>query len=122
MNIMKRCNRPGCNKYIDITETYCNEHNDYKYKQYERNRTSTVEGREYKRFYDSKDWRELRYQALLDAGFVCVMCGRNEATIGDHIVPTKVRWDLRLDRDNVQAVCVSCHNKKTASDKIKYGI
>lgn len=122
MNIMKRCNRPGCTNYISTSETYCEEHTNHNYKQYEKIRTSTAEGREYKRFYDSKDWKELRYQTLLNAGFICEICERNEATIADHIIPTKVKWEMRLDPKNIQAVCVSCHNKKTVSDKIKYGI
>lgn len=122
MNILKRCNRPGCNEHIEITKTYCEKHGNHNNKLYEQIRTSTEEGREYKRFYDTKEWRSLRYQVLLDAGFICEVCKRNEATIGDHIIPTKVRWDLRLTRSNVQAVCSECHNIKTAQDKIKYGM
>lgn len=122
MNIMKRCNRPGCTNYISTSKTYCDEHKDHNYKQYERIRTSTEEGRQYKRFYDTKAWKELRYQVLLEAGFICEMCKRNEATVADHIIPTLVRWDLRLERDNIQALCVSCHNQKTAADKNKYNI
>lgn len=122
MNIKKRCNRPGCRKLINHTETYCDEHTNHNYKEYERIRTSTEEGREYKRFYDSKDWRELRYQVLLDCNFICELCNKSEAVIGDHIIPTKVRWDLRLDRENIQGVCKACHNKKTVQDKLEYGI
>lgn len=122
MNIKKRCNRPGCNNLIHISETYCNDHTNYNHKQYEKIRTSTQEGKDYKRFYDTKDWKSLRYQVLLDCGFICEICDRNEATIGDHIIPTKVRWDLRLDRENVQGVCSECHNKKTMADKVEYGI
>lgn len=122
MNIKKRCNKVGCNAFINISETYCDKHTNHNHKQYERIRTSTVVGREYKQFYSSKAWRELRYQVLLDCGFICEECDRNEATIGDHIIPTKVRWDLRLDRGNIQGICPECHNKKTAEDKEKYGI
>lgn len=122
MNIKKRCNRAGCNTYIDVHETYCSEHTNHTNKQYERIRTSTVEGREYKRFYDTKEWRTLRYQVLLEAGFICNVCEIREATIGDHIIPTKVRWDLRLVRKNIQAICHECHNKKTLQDKIKFNL
>lgn len=59
-------------------------------------------------------------------GFLCVICLDlgiyTEATIGDHIIPTKVRWDLRLDIDNIQSVCFECHNKKTMDDKKEYNI
>lgn len=113
MNITKRCNKSRCNNYISIHDTYCEEHKNDNYKQYDKERTSTQEGKEYKRFYDSKDWRTLRYQTLLNAGFTCVDCMTNEATVGDHIVDTRIDWSLRLDPDNIQALCKGCHNKKT---------
>lgn len=130
MNIKKRCNKAGCKEYVDISKTYCSKHENHSTKeynkQYERMRKSTEEGREYKRFYDSKEWKSLRYQVLLESGFLCKICLDNgvysEAEIGDHIIPTKVRWDLRLDRDNVQGVCKECHNKKTLEDKKKYNL
>lgn len=121
MNIQKRCNKIGCRALIATSDTYCDKHTNHSYKQYEQVRASTAEGREYKQFYSAKEWRALRYQVLLDAGFSCVECG-HEATVGDHIIPTKVRWDLRLDINNIQALCHECHNKKTAEDKIKFGI
>ncbi|MCC2248845.1 HNH endonuclease [Virgibacillus sp. AGTR] len=121
MNIKKRCNKVGCNNLINTTETYCEQHKNHNYKQYEKIRTSTDGGRTYKRFYDTKEWKSLRYQAMLRDGFICVCCGR-EAKIGDHIIPTKVSWDLRLDINNVQSLCFECHNKKTLEDKRKYGI
>ena len=126
MNIKKRCNKIGCKELIGITDTYCSKHTNHNHKQYEQIRTSTEEGRAYKRFYDTKEWKSVRYQAMIRDGFVCVIClGHSiytEATIGDHIIPTKVRWDLRLDIDNVQSVCFECHNKKTMDDKKEYNI
>lgn len=116
MNIKKRCNKVGCNALINIKQTYCDKHTNHNHKRYEKIRTSTEEGRIYKRFYDTKDWKSLRYQAFLRDGFCCVRCGR-KAEVGDHIIPTKVRWDLRLDIDNVQSLCFECHNMKTEEDK-----
>lgn len=124
MNIKKRCNKAGCNKYININETYCTKHNNHSTKeynkQYEKMRKSTEEGKEYKLFYSRKEWRTLRYQALLRDGFICVRCGR-EAKVADHIIPTKIRWDLRLDFDNLQSLCFECHNSKTSEDRREYG-
>lgn len=120
MNIGKRCNKFNCNELIGIKETYCDKHKQHTNKMYHKARTSSHDGREYKRFYDSKPWRSLRYQVLLDCGFICESCQVNEATIGDHIIPTKIRWDLRLSRDNIQGLCAECHNKKTAEDERMY--
>lgn len=121
MNIKKRCGKIGCKALIGIKETYCTKHTNHNHKQYEKIRTSTEEGRTYKRFYDTKEWKSLRYQAMLRDGFICVCCGK-EAKVGDHIIPTKVRWDLRLDINNTQSLCFDCHNKKTNQDKIKYNL
>lgn len=115
MNIRKRCNKTNCKNLIPTTASYCKEHTNDNYKQYERVRTSTQEGKEYKRFYDSKSWRTLRYQTLLNAGFICTDCKTNEATVGDHIIDTRTDWSKRLDPDNIQALCMECHNKKTFS-------
>ena len=106
---------------IATSDTYCIKHTNHSGKRYEQVRTSTDEGKAYKRFYSEKEWRALRYQVLLDAGFTCVSCGQ-EATVGDHIIPTKLRWDLRLDINNIQALCFECHNKKTTDDKKEYNI
>lgn len=122
MNIKKRCNKIGCRALIATSDTYCIKHTSHVNKRYDKMRTSTEEGREYKQFYSSKEWRTLRYQVLLECGFVCETCNRNEATIGDHVIPTKVRWDLRLEKSNVQGICSECHNKKTAEEKREYGI
>lgn len=122
MNIKKQCNKAGCKTLINTTERYCDKHKQHTNKLYEDIRTSTQEGKEYKQFYSSKAWRELRYQTLLDNGFICNVCKVREATIGDHIIPTKVRWDMRLDKNNIQAICNECHNRKTIQDIKKYNL
>lgn len=121
MQIKKRCNKKGCSNYIDTWETYCSEHKQYINKQYDRVRASTERGQEHIRLYNSSAWKNLRYQTLLDSGFLCKRCN-HEATIGDHIIPVSVRWDLRLDANNIQPLCFSCHNIKTREDEKQYNI
>lgn len=121
MNIKKRCNKINCSTLIDISETYCDEHKQEVNRQYDKIRYSTEEGMKYKRFYNSKSWKSLRYQTLLHSGFTCARCGR-EANIGDHIIPIKVRWDLRLEPSNIQSMCFECHNTKSEEDKQNYNI
>ena len=50
---------------------------------------------------------------------VCRMCKGNLATLVDHIVPLKQGGE-RLSIDNLQPLCLPCHNKKTHDDKAKY--
>lgn len=72
--------------------------------------------RETKRFYNSKEWRALSKQVLLEEDYICAMCG-GEATVTDHIVPVKVDWEKRLDRENLQASCKACNDGKAIRER-----
>lgn len=69
-------------------------------------------------FYQSKDWRVLR-AAVLRESPLCLACkahGRLVAAgVVDHVVPLK-DGGARFDRANLQPLCVSCHNRKTARE------
>lgn len=63
------------------------------------------------RGYDAT-WRKVRIAHLM-ANPVCVTpgCGRAAVDV-DHIVPIRAGGG-RLDRNNLQSFCHSCHSKKT---------
>lgn len=67
----------------------------------------------YMRFYNSADWRALSRKRLQDDNYKCVKCGRYASEV-DHIkaIQTPEGWELRLDYDNTQSLCLDCHNKK----------
>jgi len=67
----------------------------------------------YSAFYSSKAWRRLARQRIQDDGYRCAKCGAI-ATEVDHIEPvqTPAGWDRRYDYDNLQSLCVRCHNEK----------
>lgn len=126
MEIKKRCNKQGCRNFVeDVSQGFCEEHKGYANKQYNQWRNEHMS--EYINFYKSTAWRKKRKQALRRDEYLCQRC-KNEfglitiATLVDHIVPTKVKWELRLDIDNLQAMCDECHAIKTAEDKIKYNL
>jgi len=57
--------------------------------------------------------QQLRYQLARTQPF-CVRCQVEVATIRDHIVPL---WEGGPDVEaNTQALCVECHNAKTADE------
>lgn len=69
--------------------------------------------------YNSRQWRKLR-QMILHKQPICVHCERKKiyttANTIDHILPINkggAIWSI----DNLQALCSSCHNKKSARDK-----
>lgn len=117
MSIMKRCGHPTCNVLINHNESYCVKHKQYANENY--NDLRRRNDPEYLRFYKSKTWQNMRRIVLLEHDFICVSCG-NQATMVDHIVPTKIDWARRLDKSNLQPLCDACHNQKTKEDLKKY--
>jgi len=54
-------------------------------------------------------WRKVSRQVRLEEPF-CRVCGRVSEQV-DHIIPVTEGGDN--DRENLQALCTSCHSKKT---------
>lgn len=81
-------------------------------------------------FYQSWEWRTLRVKVLQQYGTRCMCCGATPAhvTVGgepvmivvDHIKPLSKRWDLRLDRNNLQVLCQECNQGKGAWDETDF--
>ncbi|MCL1702512.1 HNH endonuclease signature motif containing protein [Lysinibacillus sp. Bpr_S20] len=119
---LRLCNKPGC---PNLTRSgYCEQHKETKsennryYDKYQRNK-------KHDRFYHSASWIKCRdYIKIRDNG-LCQHCKTEKRiTIGvlvDHIIRLSVDWNKRLDEDNLQLLCQSCHNKKTNEDVQKYG-
>ena len=61
------------------------------------------------KFYHSKAWKNKREQVLNNSPF-CVSCKR-PAEMVDHIIAIK-NGGSKLDDDNLQPMCNSCHNIK----------
>ena len=73
------------------------------------------------RFYDSKEWRNLRAKVRghwRKHGLPCGICGAplswhiSKAVIVDHKVSRHTRPDLALDPGNLQCVCHACNSRK----------
>ena len=86
-----------------------NEYTEY-------NRTRWKYDREVKQFYNSTIWKRTSQQVLLEANYICAMCG-DEATMTDHIISIKQDWSKRLDRSNLQASCKRCNDKKAIKER-----
>lgn len=72
-------------------------------------------------FYDSDEWRHVRYRALKLHGGACQCCG-NRASTGkplhvDHIKPRSKFPELELDLNNLQVLCKDCNLGKRAWDQ-----
>ncbi len=71
-------------------------------------------------FYDSREWRELRYQALAMNNGQCECCGagKHDGTQlhVDHIKPRSIYPDLELEITNLQILCRDCNLGKSNKD------
>lgn len=67
-----------------------------------------------KNFYQSQEWRELRYRALTIHGARCQACrSKNGPMHVDHIKPRSKFPKLALDIHNVQVLCEDCNMGKS---------
>jgi len=69
------------------------------------------------RFYNSLEWKELRYEVLRENAGSCVCCGAR-ASDGvrihvDHIKPRSKYPELQLDKGNLQVLCEDCNFGKS---------
>lgn len=84
----------------------------------------TNEPKLYRQRETRKDWEKLSKDFLATHPF-CVACYKKgiltKSTETDHIIPHKGNIELFYDVRNLQALCKSCHSKKTNSeDTIRY--
>jgi len=72
-------------------------------------------------FYESREWKALRYQVLIAYGATCQCCGATRAdgvTIHvDHIKPRSLYPALALDFKNMQVLCEPCNIGKSNLDE-----
>ena len=80
------------------------------------------------KFYNSKPWRTLRNRIRTTKRMRCDMCGRliHGKSIVDHIIEideTNYQDEsITLNEDNLQLLCLECHNVKTFQSKINLNL
>ena len=72
-------------------------------------------------FFESPEWRDVRYKALLKHGRRCGCCGATPETGAilqvDHVKPRSKFPHLALDINNLQILCKDCNMGKGAWDQ-----
>ena len=103
------CRHPGCAALVPYGNKYCEKHRAM---HPEENRSASGRG------YGNR-WNKAR-KKYLEAHPLCVECMKNgryvKATDVDHIIAHRGNQKLFWDMDNWQALCHSCHSKKTARE------
>ena len=101
------CRHPNCPVLIEVGQLYCPEHLPL----HPEVQRPSAESRGY-----GYKWRKIS-KAYLRKHPLCVKClqeGRFvTATVVDHIVPHRGNPDLMWNEGNYQALCKSCHDRKT---------
>lgn len=102
------CGYPGCPELIPTGNRYCEQH---KRACQDGNKSAASRG------YGSK-WRKASRQ-FLESHPLCVECLKNgiltKATVVDHVIPHRGNPELFWDKDNWQALCKRCHDRKTVT-------
>lgn len=118
--LMKTCSR--CGAFVPYGKTYCDkcapiaetakEKATQQSKQISNRKYNQNRNPKYLRFYNSKQWKKLSKNRLIFDNFKCVKCGKIASEV-HHIKPiqTEEGWLLRYDFDNIQSLCLHCHNK-----------
>ena len=68
-------------------------------------------------FYASAAWKQARKHYIV-LHPLCEICHRAVSTVVDHIKPIN-QGGAPLDESNFQALCSSCHNKKSGHESRK---
>lgn len=106
-----------CKKTIIYPAIYCNDCLEIVLKKQEELRLARnskynkTRDPKYKEFYNSKPWRILKEKKLQDEQYKCERC-KELAVEVHHIKPiqTEEGWIKRLEYDNLEALCIDCHN------------
>jgi 5-methylcytosine-specific restriction endonuclease McrA len=117
--IVKKCAR--CKRLIRYGATYCpdcepiaeqerQELREQRQKQAQKRADQRRKGDPVTAFYRSADWLRLSKAYLQSKGYRCERCGRiAECVHHKHYIRSPGGWELRLDWDNLEALCGSCH-------------
>jgi len=105
------CKSPMCPNLCDTD--YCTEHEHLdSRKQYDKTMRP-----QYRKLYATVAWQRIRQRILSEYPF-CVLCEAQgivtKATDIDHILDHIGDTILFYQRNNLQALCKSCHSSKTA--------
>lgn len=106
---MRPCRWPGCRQLT--RQGYCPAHKP---------RKTRGESARWHRLYSLPLWRDVLRPGQLLREPWCRQCAqegrRVRATVVDHIRPHRGDWGLFTDPDNLQSLCKSCHDRKTARE------
>ena len=119
---------PRCKRLIPVGQQYCQECRPVVEQQLEEYRADKIRKKQaaynrrrdtkYIAFYRSKEWRALSQAYLREVGYKCEAHEHPDCTglavelLHKKPIQTPEGWDLRLEWDNLEALCTRCHNMR----------
>jgi 5-methylcytosine-specific restriction protein A len=102
--VTRFCAVPGCG--ARVTTSRCKSHMVAQ----ERTRPNYA----LRRWYRTPQWKALRARVMREQAYRCAVCGQVVAALEvDHIVKHDFDHRRFWDRAKLQAICRSCHGRKT---------
>lgn len=112
----------GCRRMAVSGSSCCAEHSTQVRREAESRRMSDEDTARIRKWYKLPIWFARRDACLKAALFRCATAGCvNRATDCDHIIPHRGDWALFIESRNHQALCHSCHSRKTAREDGGFG-
>lgn len=138
---VRRCRHQGCHAFAMVPNFYCDKHQEeekereqrhqswnekrtaWKYNHVKRHQNYDIDKRN--KFYQSKEWKDLRQVALHRDNFMCQYCkvqGRvRTGNTVDHLIPIEADMTKIRDINNLVTSCPQCHKLKTNWEHEYYG-
>lgn len=78
--------------------------------------------KEAKKFYKSKEWRQVREYVLMRDYYMCVKCGQPAIEVHHKKELKEGLWDptINLNPDNLISLCKKCHARHHKSKNVQY--
>lgn len=122
--MMKKCKVALCREYVKQPDIYCEQHKGNTANHYNKHVRNNPQNKRYADFYASSAWKRMR-QYKLSINPLCEVCQANGdttiATIVHHKdeIRTQIGWKNRLEINNLESICQSCHNKEEHSHSFR---
>lgn len=120
----RKCRVASCRTYVELPQQYCDKHKGNSNAMYNKHVRQSPDNQKYDTFYHSSQWKSARIIKLSKQP-LCEVClerhAYSVATLVHHIyeIRTDYGWKHRLDQDNLQSICLECHNKQEHPNSFK---
>ena len=113
MNLVgKTCRQIGCPQICYDQTGYCQGHKSLATVPFSKQDRSKL------KLYNTSAWKKLRL-SVLKSQPICARCKRAPANVVHHIIEARKKPELQLDRNNLEALCSTCHNRESQKEGMK---